>query len=175
MRRRDDDRPAVGISACLLGEAVRYDGAHKRRDVLARDLARVFFWVPVCPEVELGLGVPREPIRLQRAPGGTRLVSEDGRRDLTAAMSAYAAERLEALRRLPLRGYVLKARSPSCGLSVEVTDETGAVLADVRAPGRFAAAVEAAFPGLPVAEDEELEDPAQRAAFLARVRAFPGR
>src|SRR5439155_147061 len=106
----------LGISACLLGHEVRYDGGHKRDPFLAETLGRFVEWVPVCPEVELGLGVPREPIRLEGDPAAPRLVAVNNRRDLTRAMTRFARARAEQLARLDLVGYVFKKDSPSCGL-----------------------------------------------------------
>jgi uncharacterized protein YbbK (DUF523 family)/uncharacterized protein YbgA (DUF1722 family) len=166
-------RPRVGISACLLGEAVRYDGAHKRDAFLVEALGAHVEWVPVCPEVELGLGVPREPIRLEGGAGGrggalgtgdVRLVTVTTRRDLTAAMAAFAPARVAALAAEGLAGWVLKARSPSCGpagVPIEGSDRTG--------PGAFAREVRERLPHLPVAHEEALARPAAREAFVAAV------
>src|SRR5437899_13059636 len=101
----------LGISACLLAQAVRYDGGHKRDPFLAETLGRFVVWVPVCPEVELGLGVPREPIRLEGYPAAPRLVAAKSRRDLTRAMTRLAQARAAELARLDLLGYVLKKDS----------------------------------------------------------------
>src|SRR2546426_11459453 len=106
----------LGISACLLGHEVRYDGGHKRDPLLVETLGRFVEWVPVCPEVELGLGVPREPIRLEGNPAAPRLVAVNSRTDLTAAMRRLAHARAQQLARLDLAGYVLKMDSPSCGM-----------------------------------------------------------
>jgi hypothetical protein len=94
----------LGISACLLGEAVRWDGGHRRDPFLTETLGRWVEWVPVCPEVELGLGVPRETIRLEGSSAAPRLVAVDSRRDLTADMRALAERRVAALARLDLSG-----------------------------------------------------------------------
>src|SRR5213593_4287122 len=106
----------LGVSACLLGQAVRYDGGHKRDSFLVDTLGRFVEWVPVCPEVELGLGVPREPIRLEGDPAAPRLVAANSGRDLTRAMTRLARARAAELARLDLVGYVLKKDSPSCGM-----------------------------------------------------------
>src|SRR5437870_10585264 len=120
MRRGSSSRPTaplrLGISACLLGQAVRYDGGHKRDPFLAEVLGRHVEWVPVCPEVELGLGVPREPIRLEGDPARPRLVAPGSGRDLTESMARLARRRCAELSRLDLSGYVLKTGSPSCGM-----------------------------------------------------------
>src|SRR6266436_4047539 len=130
MRRRGSFLPMaplrLGISACLLGHEVRWDGGHKRDHFLAETLGRFVEWVPVCPEVELGLGVPREPIRLEGDPAAPRLVAANSRRDLTRAMTRLARARAAELARLDLVGYVFKKDSPSCGMErVRVHGEGG--------------------------------------------------
>ena len=106
----------VGISACLLGEAVRYDGGHKRAQFLIDAFGDAVEWVPVCPEVEAGFGTPREPVQLLRTGGSLGLVTVTTLRDLTAPMDEFIHRRLPELRVGALSGYVLKATSPSCGL-----------------------------------------------------------
>src|ERR1051325_10308440 len=142
----------VGISSCLLGNAVRYDGGHKRDALLTEAFDSRVEWVSVCPEVEAGFGVPREPMRLIEKAGEARLVTIESGRDLTSSMQDFARARLSALARLGLSGYVLKARSPSCGIrDVAVYDGDESV---ARGPGLFAAMLGQAFPELPI-EDEE--------------------
>lgn len=166
-------RPRVAVSACLLGEAVRHDGAHKRSAALLERLAPHVDLIAVCPEVELGLGVPRAPIQLEPPPGGVgplRLVAPGTRRDLTEAMAAYAEARVAALGALHLSGYVLKSRSPSCGArGVAVAG------AAYTAPGAFAAVLQRRLPDLPVVEETGLEDPALCERFLAAVRRHAAR
>src|SRR5216117_402244 len=103
MRRGSSSLPTaplrLGISACLLGHKVRYDGGHKRDPFLAETLGGFVEWVPVCPEVELGLGVPREPIRLEGDPAAPRLVAASSRRDLTRASTPAAGRRAAVLAR----------------------------------------------------------------------------
>jgi uncharacterized protein YbbK (DUF523 family) len=164
-------RPRVGVSSCLLGEEVRYDGGHKRDSFLADVLGEIIEWVPVCPEVEMGLGVPRPPMQLVGLGGDTRLVTPSTGADHTAAMSAWAARRLEELAALNLSGYVLKSRSPSCGLhGVPVFDLDGESAGEGR--GLFAAALATRFPDLPIAEENALADPHRRAGFLSQVLAL---
>ncbi|MBW2268310.1 MAG: DUF523 domain-containing protein [Deltaproteobacteria bacterium] len=173
MRSAADGLPRVGISACLLGERVRYDGRDKRTAHIVEGLGPHVEWVSVCPEVEAGLGVPRPAMRLEQASGGLRLVEIDGGRDHTERMREHAAGRVLALRALELCGYVLKTRSPSCGIHGVPLHRHGARW---RPEGRglFAAALIEAYAALPMADEEELADPARLAAFLARVVAYGG-
>lgn len=162
-------RLRIGISACLLGRPVRYDGTH-RRQAWTETLGRLVEWVPVCPEVELGLGTPREPIQLVGSPSRPRLVGVAGGEDHTSRMKAYARAKLRELARLDLCGFVFKDRSPSCGPEgVPVLTAQGVA---TWGTGLFARAVLARFPGLPVAGEERLRDPEAREAFLRRARAY---
>jgi uncharacterized protein YbbK (DUF523 family) len=182
-------RPRVGISRCLLGDTVRYDGTHKLAGDLIAALDPHVEWVPVCPEVEVGMGTPREPIQLVARPDGVpsgssrvRLLGVDSRTDWTGRMHAWAHARVEALRALNLCGFIVKARSPSCGIrDVAIHDgpaEAGHDVLDrsVRLqpdPGRglFAQALVEAMPELPVSDEDDLQTPDAREAFLARVRS----
>ena len=166
-----DDRPRIGVSACLLGQPVRFDGGHKRDDFLLGSFARFVEWVPVCPEVELGLGTPRETLRLERHPDGLRLVMKKSGRDETAAMRAWAARRARALEGEGLSGYVLKKDSPSCGMErVKVYEGPGAPTRSGR--GLFAEALMERLPLLPVEEEGRLSDPRLRENFIERVFAY---
>jgi uncharacterized protein YbgA (DUF1722 family)/uncharacterized protein YbbK (DUF523 family) len=161
----------IGVSACLLGRKVRYDGQHKRDDFLMDTLAPHVEYVPVCPEVELGLGTPRPPIHLTREGGGpVRLVVVPTGQDLTAAMDRFAARRVEALMAEELSGYVLKKDSPSCGM--ERVKVHGGAQPRREGVGRFAAALLARFPHLPVEEEGRLRDARLRESFVERVFAY---
>lgn len=161
----------IGISACLLGEPVRYDGGHKRDAFLADVLAEHVEWVPVCPEVELGLGVPRPPMRLTRGRGSTtRLVVEETGEDLTARMRAYATWRARGLASLELDGYVLKSKSPSCGQArVPVHDAEDH--ADAVGRGLFAEALAEALPLIPMEDERRLARTSVREHFVDRLLA----
>ena len=171
MRQGETRTLRVGISACLLGERVRYDGGHKRDPFLVDVLGAHVEWVPVCPEVELGLGVPRPPIHLVRdGRTGTRLVVVKTREDLTARMRAHAAWRARTLTCLALDGYVLKSGSPSCGLSrVPVHDHRGDAV--TRGRGLFAEALVEAMPLVPMEDERRLARPAVREHFIERMAA----
>ena len=167
-----DLRPIrVGISACLLGQTVRYDGGHKRDPFLVDTFGRFVQWVPVCPEVEAGFGTPREAMRLVRAPAGVRLVTVKSRVDVTAPLAAAVAARIRTLPEEELSGYILKKGSPSCGLMrVKVYDAGGMPSPGGR--GLFATALTEAFPYLPVEEEGRLSDPRLRENFVERVFGY---
>ncbi|HET7754195.1 MAG TPA: DUF523 and DUF1722 domain-containing protein [Anaeromyxobacteraceae bacterium] len=169
---RSGEKPLrIGVSSCLLGEEVRYDGQHKRDAFLADQLARFVAFVPVCPEVELGLGVPRETIRLERRGPDVRLVAPRSGRDLTEAMRAWAVRRVRAIAREDLDGYVLKKDSPSCGMErVKVWNDAGHAPKEGR--GAFAAVLVDALPLLPVEEEGRLRDDGIRENFVERVFAY---
>ncbi|HEX9944674.1 MAG TPA: DUF523 and DUF1722 domain-containing protein [Thermoanaerobaculia bacterium] len=161
-------RVRVGISACLLGEEVRYNGGHKRDAFLVDTFGRYVEWVPVCPEVELGMGTPRPPIRLERHGGEVRLVMPSTGADYTDAMRAWAGRRVDALAGLDLDGYILKQDSPSCGMErVKVYHGPGAPLKEGR--GLFACVLLCRLPDLPVEEEGRLNDPLLRENFVTRV------
>ncbi len=158
----------LGVSSCLLGNNVRYDGRHKRDDFIADTLARYVELVPLCPEVAIGMGVPRPPIQLvgdataPRARGVT-----DERLDVTRALSEVGLDM--AREHGDISGYVFKSRSPSCGVD-EVPLQGSTQRRGVR--GIYAAAIMAALPGLPVTQEEDLRDPLLRENFLQRVLVY---
>ena len=162
----------IGISSCLLGEEVRFDGGHKRDPFLTDVLGPHVEWVRVCPEVELGLGVPREALRLVRVDGDVRMITIRTNIDHTDAMRAWARRRVEALASMQLHGYILKTDSPSCGMErVKVYGEEGAPPSRTGV-GLFAEALKARLPALPVEEEGRLLDPALRERFIERVFAY---
>jgi uncharacterized protein YbbK (DUF523 family) len=164
------DRPRIGISACLLGERVRYNGGDKRDAWLVDVLGPAVEWIPVCPEVEAGFGTPREPMELMRdAQGGIMLVTTVPRSDLTATLRALSERRADELAMLDLDGYVLKAGSPSCAISTRIARSGGEAAG--RGPGIFAEALMRRLPDLPVVDEQQLADPAARQRFVARVFA----
>lgn len=160
----------VGISTCLLGENVRFDGGHKHDPFLTQTLGKYFEWTPVCPEVEVGLGVPRETLRLVGTPETPRMVTTRSGRDHTAAMQDFATKRLDQLASQEIHGYILKKDSPSCGMArVRVYNDHGMAARTGR--GIFAAALLDRFPELPVEEEGRLQDMTLRENFIERVFA----
>lgn len=164
-RGRNHNRLQIAVSACLLGESVRYDGGHKRHPFVADVLAGQCELIAICPEVAIGLGAPRPPIRLLRtgnliqARGVTNI-----EQDFTAALHAYAQQQVR--RWADIDGYIFKSRSPSCGLNdVPVTPEgVGA--------GVYAAEWLRCVPELPMVDDLALKDTRGQQLFLERVRAY---
>lgn len=162
----------IGISACLLGSEVRYDGGHKRDRALLAHLGGLVTWVSVCPEVESGMSVPRPPIRFERRGDDVVLVDFTASgADVGAPLRAFAARRVDELLSAGLDGFVLKSRSPSCGLGDVPVHGRGGAEAGT-GDGVFAAALRAAAPDLPLATEAALATKAARDAFLARCRAF---
>jgi uncharacterized protein YbgA (DUF1722 family)/uncharacterized protein YbbK (DUF523 family) len=151
----------VGVSSCLLGEEVRFNGGHKRYRFLTDELAPYVDWVPYCPEVEIGLGTPREAIRLT---AGGRLVNRGGTLDHTAAMTALPMP-------AELDGYVFKAKSPSCGIRAIPRYRDDGVPADHGGRGMYAGRVLDRFPLLAAEDEGRLNDPGLREAFCERIFA----
>lgn len=160
-------RPRVGVSSCLLGETVRFDAGHKRDRFLTDRLAPFVEFVPRCPEIAIGLGVPREPIRLVRMSDETDARGLRSGQAVGERLRRYGREQGDALG--DLSGYVFKSKSPSCGLHrVAVCGEDGKGTG-ARTRGLYAAAITAALPWLPVEEEGRLNDSGLRDNFLVRV------
>lgn len=161
----------VGISRCLLGDAVRYDGGHKRDSFLVDVLGSVVDWVSVCPEVEAGMTTPREPIRLVGDARKPRLMTVKSGQDLTKMMSSFSARCVAELEACELSGYVFKKDSPSCGVErVRVLNHQG--MPARKGIGVFARVFMAHFPLIPVEEEGRLCDPVLRDNFIERVFSY---
>jgi uncharacterized protein YbgA (DUF1722 family)/uncharacterized protein YbbK (DUF523 family) len=161
----------IGISACLLGHEVRYNGGHTRDRYVTGTLDDYFEWVPVCPEVEIGLGTPRETIQLIQIDEEVRLQFTKTKTDLTGRMRSYARTRAAELAKMSLRGYILKKDSPSCGMErVKVHQLKGPAKRQGR--GLFAEALIERCPNLPVEEEGRLCDPRLRENWVERVFAY---
>lgn len=167
----NDNPIRIGISSCLLGEKVRFDKGHKRDAFIADTLGQFFHWVPVCPEMEIGLGTPRESLRLVGSSEAPQLVAPKSLSDHTDTMYQYTANRLAQLAEVGLHGYILKKGSPSCGMArVRVYSDNG--VPQRNGIGLFATALMATFPLLPVEEEGRLNDMPLRENFIERVFAY---
>ncbi len=158
----------LGVSSCLLGEKVRFDGGHKRDPFLVETLGRYVEYVPVCPEVEMGLSTPREALRLVGDPEKPRLVFSRSGEDITGRMTAWARRRVGELESENLCGFIFKSRSPSSGMErVKLYDRNG--VPKKEGVGLFARIFMEHFPLLPVEEDGRLHDPGLRETFIESI------
>jgi len=160
----------IGISSCLLGEKVRYDGGHKQDRYITDILGKFFTFVPVCPEVGCGLPVPREAMRLEGDPESPRLVTSKTRVDKTEQMLQFCRARVEELATEDLCGFVFKKNSPSSGLFRVKVYRDG--MPTKNGSGLFAAAVARRFPHLPLEEEGRLNDPLLRENFIERIFSY---
>jgi len=166
------DKILVGVSTCLLGEKVRWDAGHKHDRYLTDILGRYFEFVPVCPEADVGMGIPREPVHLEGDPQAPRMIGNKSGEDWTERMNRYSRRKLKELIPLNLSGYVLKRASPSCGMErVPVKGGPGGMPRKVGV-GLFAAELMRRLPLLPVEEEGRLNDPGLRENFIVRVFAY---
>lgn len=165
------NRPKLGISTCLLGENVRYDGGHKLDRYLRDVLGPFVEWVPVCPEAECGLGIPREAMHLEGTPEAPRLITRKTRIDHTDKMVRWAEMRLNELQKENLCGYVFKAKSPSSGMrDIKIYSEKGHPLS--KGSGIFAGLFMKRFPLIPVEDEGRLNDPGLRENFIERIFVY---
>ena len=164
-------KPKLGISACLLGQKVRYDGGHKCDLFLTELFGKFFEWIPICPEVEVGMGVPRESVRLVGTTSDPKMIAEQSGRDWTDSMKRFASQRTRDLAEKHLSGYIFKKNSPSCGMDrVRVYNSKGT--AERQGRGLFAAALMSHGPLLPVEEEGRLSDLKLRENFIERVFGY---
>jgi uncharacterized protein YbbK (DUF523 family) len=160
-------KPLVGISRCLLGDAVRYDGESKANAIVLEKLGQLFEFVPVCPEVEAGLGVPRPPVRLTASIENPKITGRDDPAiDVTEIMASYCQHKPAELDQLS--GFIFKSRSPSCGLNSTPVYIDGRCVTET-SRGLFARSLCQAYPALAVIEDNELEDKERLERFIQAV------
>jgi uncharacterized protein YbbK (DUF523 family)/uncharacterized protein YbgA (DUF1722 family) len=163
-----DNPIRLGVSGCLLGEKVRYDGHHSRACYIADIWQRQVECIPICPETEAGFGVPRQMLHLVGRAGSPRLVTADRETDQTERLRAWIHKRLAELALQAPHGFILKARSPSCGLGgVKLYSRQGNVTRS--GIGLFAAALRREWPLVPIIDDEAFHDAGQRDAFLEKL------
>jgi len=161
------ENPKVGVSQCLLGDAVRYDGRAKPNSLVIEKLGEIFELIAVCPEVEAGLGVPRPPVQLSGSISSPRLTGrDDSAIDITETMHEYCSQKILALK--DLDGFIFKSRSPSCGLHSTPVFINGQCVSD-NSRGVFAASMCEAYPDLPMIEDTDLDDPVLYQQFVSAI------
>lgn len=163
--------PRLGISQCLLGEPVRYDGGHKRDPFLTDTLSQFVEWVPICPEVESGLGTPREAMRLVGTPEAPRLMTIKTQNDHTAPLNRFCHRKIHELKSLRLDGFVFKKDSPSCGIKQVRVYQHGSSPSR-KGRGLFAKAFQTFFPLIPIEDEERLNDTGVRQNFIERLFAY---
>jgi len=162
-----NNKPLVGVSQCLLGDAVRYDGQSKANSIVIKKLGKLFNLVPVCPEVEAGLSVPRPPVQLSGSIKNPKLIGRDDPTiDATNIMQKYCLIKVSGLKKLS--GFIFKSRSPSCGLNSTPVYIDGQCVSKT-ARGIFAKHLCEAYPGLPIIEDSELENKKLLDGFIQLV------
>lgn len=154
----------IGVSACLLGESVRYDGGHKHDRCITDIVGAYFNFVPVCPEAGCGLSIPREMMRLEGNPATPRLMTIQSRVDRTERMRVYCAAKVGELMDKDICGFIFKERSPSCGLTMVSLHGGGA--SELFTVGLFAHEVVRCFPLMPMEEAERLHDQRIRKNFV---------
>jgi uncharacterized protein YbbK (DUF523 family) len=158
----------IGISSCLLGNNVRYDGGNKRNALIVDELGEQFTWFPICPETDSGLGIPREMIELRGDPGNPRLYAIESHQDKTEPLISFSQKSSEHLAQAMICGFIFKSKSPSCGLeNVRVYDKSGMITGT--SAGFFAKFLMDKFPQLPVTDELCLQNPRMRDSFIERV------
>lgn len=161
----------IGISACLIGKKVRYDGSHKHDHYLTDTLGRFIQWIPVCPEVEAGLPIPRKPMHLEGDLESPRIVLNKTREDITGTINKWIALKIKELKKDDLSGFIFKSSSPSCGIrEIKVYDPQ--VKKTRMGKGIFALAFIKEFPNIPVEDEKALYNPHKRENFLERVVGY---
>ncbi|MEJ5301075.1 MAG: DUF523 and DUF1722 domain-containing protein [Thermodesulforhabdaceae bacterium] len=162
------DSIKIGVSACLLGQEVRYNGGHAHDRYITGTLGKYMEFVPVCPEVEAGFGVPREAMRLVGDPQNPRLVTVNTGKDVTEQLLNWAKSRVRELERENLCGFIFKSNSPSSGMErVKVYSDKG--MPARKGVGLFARVFMDHFPRIPVEEDGRLQDHEIRENFIERL------
>lgn len=161
----------IGVSSCLVGAKVRFNGGHKKDNYLTDVLSRYFNWVRVCPEMDIGMGTPREAVRLVGELASPEMVGVKSGISWTRKMVGYAEEKAEQLHAMNLHGYILKSKSPSCGMErVKIYQKSGMPVN--KGIGLFAKSLLQVMPNLPIEEEGRLNDPRLRENFIVRVFSY---
>jgi len=159
----------LGVSSCLLGKLVRYDGGHKYDSWIVEILGQYAEYIDLCPEAESGLSIPREPIRLVGQKQDYHALGTKTSQDVTIQLQGYSLEAMGKLSDLRLCGYILKSKSPSCGMERVKVYPTHGGAAGKTGVGIFARELLRSYPLLPIEEEGRLHDPALRENFIERV------
>lgn len=161
----------LGISSCLLGEKTRYDGAHTRDEFIADVLGKWVEFISICPEVECGFAVPREPLRLVGDPESPCLISVHTRQNYTPLMLHWARKRMVTLKKEDIWGFIFKSKSPSCGIErVKVYDKNGVAINKGR--GLFARVFREHLPLVPIADEKGIHNPKTFKNFIDKIFVF---
>jgi uncharacterized protein YbgA (DUF1722 family)/uncharacterized protein YbbK (DUF523 family) len=162
----------IGMSSCLLGEEVRWDGDHKHDQYVRDVLGSYFDYVSICPEVDVGMGVPRETVALYGTLENPKMITKRSKTDWTKKMNHYTKDRIHELTKENLCGYVFKSKSPSCGIGkVPIYSEFGSSRMR-HGSGMFASSFVKVFPLVPVEDEGRLHDPVIRENFIVRIFCF---
>jgi len=165
------EKPRVGISSCLLGDEVRYDGGSKWHRVTVEIIGPRVEWVPMCPELEVGMGIPREPVNLIGPAESPSLLAMGTGLDWSKKMKTFSQQTIQTLKRQGLNGYIFKSASPSCGLKeIKVYENKSLDQWVASGTGLFAREFLRKFPDLPVADEEELTTERQAVEFVERIK-----
>jgi uncharacterized protein YbbK (DUF523 family) len=162
----------VGISACLLGELVRYDGGDKKNLALITHKDRQIIYIPICPEVGCGMGVPREPMQLEGNPHAPRLITINSRVDKSAILTNWSLKQIAKLQKEKIDGFIFKNRSPSCGLSNVKIHNTATTTTQPYGVGLFAQQIKNHFGNLPMAQDDDMLNKEKTNEFIEEMKAF---
>jgi len=163
-------RPLVGVSKCLLGEKVRYDGDHKQIPFLTDELIKTVDFLPVCPEVDCGLSIPREPMQLVEINGRVKLQTVSSHIDHTDLIQAWIKDKITELEHYPLCGFITKARSPSCGMrTTNLFSPENIILRQIS--GLFINKLMQRFPKLPLEDESGIQDEKRQQVFLGKIMA----
>lgn len=171
-KKKDSPAPVrIGVSSCLLGEKVRYNGDHKKNKYVCEVLGKHFEWIPICPEVEAGMGIPREPVKLFGTKEDARINGEKTGTDWTRRMTKTAEKQIRKMQQLDVRGFVLKKNSPSCGTGGIPVYKKNGEIADY-GPGLFVQLLLNRLPDIPVVEENQLQNKKNRENFINGVFAY---
>ncbi len=165
------EKPRIGISSCLLGDEVRYDGASKWHRIIVEIIGPQVEWIPLCPEMELGMGIPREPINLIGQAESPTLVAVETGKNWSKEMEIFSRQKIQTLKRQELNGYIFKSSSPSCGLrKVRVYKDSSLDHWVSSGVGMFVREFLRQFPDLPVADEGELSTEQKAVEFIERIQ-----